>query len=57
MKQSGQQWIIEGARNALNLRVTRKNLQWYKITELTKSESKAAAKKQKFIMHVQPYAI
>jgi hypothetical protein len=57
MKQSGQQWTIEGARNALNLRVTRKNLQWYKITELTKSESKAAAKKQKFIMHVQPYAI
>lgn len=43
MKQSGQRWTIEGAQNMLNLRVTRKNLHWAKIIELTKSEFKAAA--------------
>jgi hypothetical protein len=43
MKQSGQRWSVEGAQNMLNLRVTRKNLQWSKIIELTKSEFKAAA--------------
>ena len=43
MKQSGQRWTVEGAQNMLNLRVTRKNLQWAKIIELTKSEFKVAA--------------
>lgn len=43
MKQSGQRWSMEGAQNMLNLRVTRKNLQWPKIIELTKSEFKTAA--------------
>lgn len=43
MKQSGQRWTIEGAQNMLNLRVTRKNLQWPKIIELTKLEFKATA--------------
>lgn len=43
MKQSGQRWSMEGAQHMLNLRVTRKNLQWHKIIELTKSEFKTAA--------------
>jgi hypothetical protein len=43
MKQSGQRWTVEGAQNMLNLRVTRKNLQWAKIIELTKSEFKVSA--------------
>lgn len=43
MKQSGQRWTVRGAQNMLNLRVTRKNLQWSKIIELTKSDFKAAA--------------
>lgn len=43
MKQSGQRWSVDGAQNMLNLRVTRKNLQWSKIIELTKSDFKAAA--------------
>lgn len=43
MKQSGQRWTVEGAQNMLNLRVTRKNLQWPKIIELAKSEFKIAA--------------
>lgn len=43
MKQSGQRWSVQGAQNMLNLRVTRKNLQWFKIVELTKSEFKTAA--------------
>lgn len=43
MKQSGQRWSVQGAQNMLNLRVTRKNLQWSKIIELTKSEFKVAA--------------
>jgi Uncharacterised protein family (UPF0236) len=43
MKQSGQRWSIEGAQHMLNLRVVRKNLQWAKIIELTKSDFKAAA--------------
>lgn len=43
MKQSGQRWSLTGAQNMLNLRVVRKNLQWAKIIELTKSEFKAAA--------------
>ena len=43
MKQSGQRWTAKGAQNMLNLRVTRKNLQWSKIIQLTKSDFKAAA--------------
>ena len=43
MKQSGQRWTVQGAQNMLNLRVTRKNLQWSKIIELTKSDFKAVA--------------
>jgi len=43
MKQSRQRWSVQGAQNMLNLRVTRKNLQWFKIVELTKSEFKTAA--------------
>ncbi len=43
MKQSGQRWSIRGAQNMLNLRVTRKNLQWSKIVELTKYGCKVAA--------------
>ena len=43
MKQSGQRWSMDGAQNMLNLRVTRKNLKWLKIIELTKSEFKTAA--------------
>jgi hypothetical protein len=43
MKQSGQRWSIQGAQHMLNLRVVRKNLQWSKIIELTKSDFRAAA--------------
>ncbi len=43
MKQSGQRWSIRGAQHMLNLRVVRKNLQWSKIIELTKSDFRAAA--------------
>ena len=43
MKQSGQRWSLEGAQNMLNLRVIRKNLQWSKIIEMTKTDFKAAA--------------
>jgi len=43
MKQSGQRWSIQGAQHMLNLRVIRKNQQWYKIIQLTKHGFKAAA--------------
>lgn len=43
MKQSGQRWSCKGAQNMLNLRVVRKNNDWNKIVELTKSKLKAAA--------------
>ena len=43
IKQSGQRWSIQGAQHMLNLRVVRKNLQWSKIIELTKSDFRAAA--------------
>lgn len=43
MKQSGQRWSTIGAGNMLNLRVVRKNQQWNKIIELTKSNFKKAA--------------
>lgn len=43
MKQSGQRWSTQGAQHMLNLRVVRKNLQWSKIIELTKSDFRAAA--------------
>jgi hypothetical protein len=43
MKQSGQRWSCEGAQHMLNLRVVRKNNDWNKIVELTKTKIKAAA--------------
>lgn len=43
MKQSGQRWSCEGAQNMLNLRVVRKNNDWNKIIELTKTKFKVAA--------------
>lgn len=43
MKQSGQRWSIKGAQHMLNLRVAKKNQQWSKIIELTKTEIKIAA--------------
>jgi hypothetical protein len=43
MKQSGQRWSTQGARNMLNLRVVRKNQQWNKIIALTKTNLKKAA--------------
>ncbi len=43
MKQAGQRWSTKGARNMLNLRVARKNQQWNKIIELTKTDFKNAA--------------
>jgi hypothetical protein len=43
MKQSGQRWSTQGARNMLNLRVVRKNQQWNKIIALTKTDFKKAA--------------
>lgn len=36
MKQSGQRWSVQGARNMLNLRVLRMNGQWSKIVEIIK---------------------
>lgn len=38
IKLSGQRWSLQGAQNMLNLRVTKKNNQWGKIVQLTKSE-------------------
>lgn len=43
MKQSGQRWSCKGAQNMLNLRVVRKNNDWNKIINLTKTKAKAAA--------------
>lgn len=43
MKQSGQRWSWDGAQHMLNLRVVRKNNDWDKIIELTKTNFKAAA--------------
>ena len=43
MKQSGQRWSCKGAQNMLNLRVVRKNNDWNKIIELTKTKIKSAA--------------
>lgn len=43
MKQSGQRWSCEGAQHMLNLRVVRKNNDWNKIVELTKTKIKVAA--------------
>ena len=43
MKQSGQRWTWKGAQNMLNLRVVRKNNDWNKIIELTKTKIKSAA--------------
>jgi hypothetical protein len=43
MKQSGQRWTWKGAQHMLNLRVVRKNKDWNKIIELTKTNFKAAA--------------
>lgn len=43
MKQSGQRWSWRGAKHMLNLRVVRKNNDWNKIVELTKTTFKAAA--------------
>lgn len=43
MKQSGQRWSRKGAQNMLNLRVVRKNNDWNKIIELTKTKIKSAA--------------
>ena len=43
MKQSGQRWSRRGAQNMLNLRVVRKNNDWNKIIELTKTKIKPAA--------------
>lgn len=38
MKLSGQRWSLNGAQNMLNLRVAKKNNQWSKIVQLTKTE-------------------
>jgi hypothetical protein len=43
MKQSGQRWSWEGAQHMLNLRVVRKNNDWNKVVELTKTNSRVAA--------------
>jgi Uncharacterised protein family (UPF0236) len=43
MKQSGQRWSWSGAQHMLNLRVVRKNNDWNKIIELTKTTFKAVA--------------
>ena len=43
MKQSGQRWSWKGAQHMLNLRVVRKNNDWNKIIELTKTTLKAVA--------------
>lgn len=43
MKQSGQRWSCKGAQNMLNLRVVRKNNDWNKIIELTKTKINSAA--------------
>ncbi|MBN9350353.1 MAG: UPF0236 family protein [Chitinophagaceae bacterium] len=43
MKQSGQRWSCHGAQNMLNLRVVRKNNDWNRIIELTKTKISAAA--------------
>ena len=43
MKQSGQRLSRKGAQNMLNLRVIRKNNDWNKIIELTKTKIKSAA--------------
>ena len=43
MKQSGQRWGYVGAQHMLNLRVIRKNNDWNKIVELTKTKIKIAA--------------
>jgi Uncharacterised protein family (UPF0236) len=43
MKQSGQRWSWKGAQHMLNLRVVRKNNNWNKIIELTKTNVKQAA--------------
>ncbi len=43
MKQSGQRWSQKGAQNMLNLRVVRKNNDWNKIVELTKTKTSVAA--------------
>jgi hypothetical protein len=43
MKQSGQRWSCNGAQNMLNLRVVRKNNDWNKIIELTKTKLNVAA--------------
>ncbi len=43
MKQSGQRWSYTGAQHMLNLRVVRKNNDWNKIVELTKTKFKIAA--------------
>jgi len=43
MKQSGQRWSCDGAQNMLNLRVVRKNNDWNKIIQLTKTKLNVAA--------------
>lgn len=43
MKQSGQRWSCKGAQHMLNLRVARKNNDWNKIIDLTKTNLKAVA--------------
>ncbi len=43
MKQSGQRWSQKGAQHMLNLRVVRKNQQWGKIVELTKTDFRKVA--------------
>lgn len=43
MKQSGQRWSCKGAQNMLNLRVVRKNNDWNKIIQLTKTKLKTGA--------------
>jgi hypothetical protein len=43
MKQSGQQWSLKEAQYMLNLRVVRKNNDWKKIIELSKTKIKPAA--------------
>jgi hypothetical protein len=43
MKQSGQRWSCKGAQNMLNLRVVRKNNDWNKIIQLTKTKLNTGA--------------
>lgn len=43
MKQSGQRWSCKGAQHMLNLRAVRKNNDWNKVVELTKTKIKVAA--------------